>query len=432
MSVAEMEENMSIQGESAFTLLKKLEFTRTAGTQEEFRAVKMLEEEVQKAGVPFHMEAFEIDEALEPKAILKVMAPYEKEYVVTGYKCCASTPKEGITAELLYVENAMAVNLADAKGKIVLVNSKLKVPQYKRMMEAGVAGFITMGGSMLDEEHKTDLEVCKVRKNMAQYGIVPAAHIRIADAFELVSEKATTVNLWVENTNITLDSHNLIARIEGTTNPEEVIVFGGHYDSVPFSKGVYDNGAGSVILVELLKYFKANPPKRTLEFVWFGSEEIGLQGSWNYVKTHKEELEAQCRMMVNIDVAAPVLGFEHIAITGPAQLEHYTDYWTKIHGYAVMVMSGTYSSDSIPFADNGIPAINISRDGVVGGAFMHSRHDVIKYLSAESLSKTIELIQNYTEELINAVVFPVKKEIPEDIKGNIDKYMYRGKWANLD
>lgn len=423
---------MSRQGESAFALLKKLEFTRTAGTEEELRAAKILEEEVKKAGVSCRMDAFEIDEALEPKATLKVLEPYEKEYVVTGYKRCASTPAEGITAELIYAENATAVNLAEARGKIVLVNGRVRVPQYKRMMEAGVAGFITMDGSMLDKEGETDFTVCKVRKNMYQYGTVPAAHVHVSDAFEMVVKKASKAHLYVENTNITPDSHNVIARIEGTTNPEEVIVIGSHYDSVPFSKGVYDNGAGSVIVMELMKYFKENPPKRTVEFVWFGSEEIGLQGSWSYVNTYKEQLEEHCKLMVNIDVGASVLGFEHIAITGPKSLESYTEYWTKIRGYAAMVASGTYSSDSIPFADNGIPALNFSRDGAKGAAFIHSRHDVMKYLSAESLSKTIDLVQTYVSELVNAVVFPVEKEIPEEIKGKIDKYLYRGKWANKD
>lgn len=421
---------MSVQGESAFALLGKLEFTRTAGSEEEFKAVKILEEEIKATGASGHIEAFFIEDALMPKATLKVLEPYEKEYTVTGYKCCASTPAEGITAEFIYGENVTDVNLSEAKGKIVLVNGRVSLPKYKKIVEAGAAGFVSMNGTLLDEEEKTDLEIRKVRKNMAKYGLVPAAHIRIADAFEMITGKAAKVCLCVENTNITAESHNLIARVEGTAFPEEVIVFGAHYDSVPFSKGVYDNGAGAVILVELFKYFKANPPKRTMEFVWFGSEEIGLEGSWNYVKTHKETL-AKCRLMVNVDVAAPVLGFEHAVITGAESLEHYVDFWTKVKGYPVVVERGTYSSDSIPFADNGIQSINFARDGARGGAFIHCRHDVMKYLSAESLSRTLEIIQNFMEEFANAAVFPVPKDMPDDMKEKVDKYLFRGKWDSI-
>ncbi len=419
---------MSVQKESAFELLKKLEFTRTAGSKEEWKALKILEEELHRMGAEGNIESFEIDDALMPKATLKAVEPEEKEYVVTGYQCCASTAKEGLTAELIYGENLTDVNLAEAKGKIVLVNGRVTLPMYKKIVESGAAAMLSMSGTLLDEVERTDLPTRKIRKNMAEYGLIPAAHIRIADAFELVARNVRKVCLCVENTNVTSTSHNLIARIEGTTVPEEIIVLGAHYDSVEFSKGVYDNGAGSVLLMELFRYFRNNPPRRTMEFVWFGSEEIGLQGSWNYVRTHKEAL-ASCRLMVNIDVAAPVLGFEHAAVTGSQSFEQYVDYWTKIKGYPVVVKRGTYSSDSIPFADAGIQCINFSRDGAPGGAFLHSRHDVIQYLSADSLDRTRTIIQAFVEEMGNAVVFPVPKEMPEEMKEQIDRYLFRGKWA---
>ena len=40
--------------------------------------------------------------------------------------------------------------------------------------------------------------------------------------------------------------------------------------------------------------------------MWYGSEEIGLEGSWAYVKGHKEELENHL-LMINVDVGGPVL-----------------------------------------------------------------------------------------------------------------------------
>lgn len=91
--------------------------------------------------------------------------------------------------------------------------------------------------------------------------------------------------------------------------------FGAHYDSVLFSTGAYDNMSGSVIIMELLRYFAANPPRRTLKFNWFGSEEQGLLGSKAYVAAHEAELEKH-RLMVNVDMAGPVLGSEHIFIMG--------------------------------------------------------------------------------------------------------------------
>lgn len=69
-----------------------------------------------------------------------------------------------------------------------------------------------------------------------------------------------------------------------------------------FSHGVYDNGAGSVILMELARHYKQNPPKRNLTFCWYGSEECGLLGSKAYVAAHKDELK-DVQLMVNVDVA---------------------------------------------------------------------------------------------------------------------------------
>ena len=186
-------------------------------------------------------------------------------------------------------------------------------------------------------------------------------------------------------------SHNVVATVLGTEKPEEIVSFGAHYDSVDFSKGVYDNGAGSVINMEILRYFKENPPKRTLKFMWYGSEEIGLEGSWAYVKAHKEEL-ANHLLMINVDVGGPVLGVDKITATAEQKLADYLDYFVKIHGFGAETKQGIYSSDSIPFADCGVPGVNFSRDGAQGAAYIHNRFDTLSFLSAEALEKTTRIV----------------------------------------
>ena len=90
------------------------------------------------------------------------------------------------------------------------------------------------------------------------------------------------------------------------------------------------------------------------------------------------------------------------------------------------------SSDSIPFADNGIPAINFSRDGAKGAAYIHNRFDTMEFLSAEALGKTLEIVLTYADTLINAAVFPVEKKIPDNIKEDIDKYLYKKELAEAE
>ncbi|MEG1027743.1 MAG: M28 family peptidase, partial [Oscillospiraceae bacterium] len=100
----------------------------------------------------------------------------------------------------------------------------------------------------------------KIRDNLEKFGNIPAVNIRVADAFDIVLNKASKIKLTVKNNNVELTSNNIVATIKGTEYPEEIIAIGGHYDSVEFSTGVYDNGAGSVIVMELLRYFQKNPP----------------------------------------------------------------------------------------------------------------------------------------------------------------------------
>lgn len=415
---------MEISGTREMELLERIGFVRTAGSKEEEKAAHLLADEIESIGCKAKIEPFKIQDADIVKASLTVLQPYKKEYQVTGYKCAKSTPEEGITADLIYAENMLDVNLAEAKGKVVLVNGRVGMDAYKKLIKAQVAGFISMQGTLLDRVEETDLDTRKIRKNLETQGLTSAVNIRIGDAFEMVEKGASKVNLVLDNKNVTLTSHNVYAEIKGTTYPEEIVSFGAHYDSVPFSTGVYDNGAGSVIIMEALRYFKANPPKRTVKFMWYGSEEIGLEGSKHYVKKYAKDLEKH-QLMINVDVAGSVLGSESCMVTGPECLSHFTDYFMKTEGYAVRVKQDIYSSDCIPFADAKVPAMSFCRFAPEGGAFIHNRNDVIKYLAPDKLQKTTEYVVKFGEKMINATAFPVPHEIPDNIVEKVDKYLFK-------
>lgn len=411
----------------AFDLLGKIGFTRIAGSPEELKAAEMLKAECESFGLKAEIEPFEIESAV-VEAQLEVLEPYQKIYTVRGYQCSESTPPEGLTAEFAYVENALPANLTDVRGKIVLGNGFLRVPQFRSVMKAGAAGIITIDGSLRDKLEETDLHQRKLRAALRAFGNVPVVMIRTADAMEIVAKGAKKVKITLKNENVKLTSHNVIAEIKGTEHPEEIISFGAHYDSVEFSKGVYDNGAGSVINMEAARWFMAHPPKRTVQFCWYGSEEIGLEGSKAFVRDHKDELKDHL-FMINVDVGGPVLGYDCVAVTAGEELLHFVDYLLKIKGLAATTRQGIYSSDSIPFADNGVPAINFSRDGAQGASFIHNRFDTMAFLSAEALGKTAEVVLEFADTVINAAVFPIERKIPENIREDVDKYLYKKELA---
>jgi aminopeptidase YwaD len=412
---------MSINSQREFELLKKIGFIRTSGSEEELKAANILLEEISSIGSQGYLEEFISPTSKITKASLKVVEPYEKEYEITPYNCSISTPEGGIITDFAYIEDGLDVNLVDLKGKFVLINKRPDPKLYKRLIEAGVAGYITMSGTAIDEEDKTDIAVAKLREKQTKYGKVPALNMRMKDCFHMVKNKASKVKVELITEDIELTSHNVVVTLEGTKYPEEIISFGAHYDSVPFSTGVYDNGAGSVIIMELLRHFKENPPMRTVKFVWYGSEEVGLIGSQAYLKSHEEELKKHL-LMINVDVAGSVLGKEMALVTAEQSLVDYIDHMAKIQGFPLKVEQDIYSSDSTAFADAGIPSVTFCRFAPNGGAFIHTRNDVMDFLSAEALEKTTIITKEFSEAIVNSVVFPIEKKIPENMRKELDKY----------
>ena len=415
---------MEICGKREMELLEKIGFTRIAGSPEEEKAAQILKEECDKLGVPAIIQPFEIEQGIVEEATLEILEPFQQEIPVTGYQCAQNTPEGGLEAPFLYVENADDVSLSDARGKIVLVNGYMRVPLFRKLMKAGVAGIVTMEGQLRDKREETDLSTRKLRRTLRAFGNVPMVHTRVLDAIDMVRKGACKARLVLKGRTEEWTSHNVIATVLGTEKPEEIVSFGAHYDSVDFSKGVYDNGAGSVINMEVLRYFAENPPKRTLKFMWYGSEEIGLEGSWAYVKAHKEELEAH-KLMINVDVGGPVLGVDRITATAEKELASYLEYFVKIHGFTAEVKQGIYSSDSIPFADSGVPGVNFSRDGAPGAAYIHDRFDTLSFLSADMLEKTTRIVLEFGKEMANAALVPVERKIPQNIVEDVEKYLYK-------
>lgn len=415
---------MEICGKREWELLEKIGFTRIAGSPEEEKAAQILKEECDKLGVPAIIQPFEIEQGIVEEATLEILEPFQQEIPVTGYQCAQNTPEGGLEAPFLYVENADDVSLSNARGKIVLVNGYMRVPLFRKLMKAGVAGIVTMEGQLRDKREETDLSTRKLRRTLRAFGNVPMVHTRVLDAIDMVRKGACKARLVLKGRTEEWTSHNVIATVLGTEKPEEIVSFGAHYDSVDFSKGVYDNGAGSVINMEVLRYFAENPPKRTLKFVWYGSEEIGLEGSWAYVKAHKEELEAH-KLMINVDVGGPVLGVDRITATAEKELASYLEYFVKIHGFTAEVKQGIYSSDSIPFADSGVPGVNFSRDGAPGAAYIHDRFDTLSFLSADMLEKTTRIVLEFGKEMAGAALVPVERKIPQNIVEDVEKYLYK-------
>ncbi|MGE0632850.1 MAG: M28 family peptidase [Pseudobdellovibrionaceae bacterium] len=103
-------------------------------------------------------------------------------------------------------------------------------------------------------------------------------------------------------TSVDLISHSstpqksIRVRLEGTKRPNEIVVLGGHFDSISGffgsgkAPGADDNASGSSNILEALRVLLAQDPlERTVEFFWYAGEESGLLGSAEIAQAYKRE-----------------------------------------------------------------------------------------------------------------------------------------------
>jgi Zn-dependent M28 family amino/carboxypeptidase len=81
---------------------------------------------------------------------------------------------------------------------------------------------------------------------------------------------------------------NRSLEIRGQTKPDEIILIGAHYDTVAVSPGADDNASGVAALISLSKQFEQVKFAKTVRFVAFAQEELGLLGSRAYAERSKQ------------------------------------------------------------------------------------------------------------------------------------------------
>ena len=407
-----------------YSLLEKLNFERLSTFEGEKKAAEILMEEIKAIGLEPTVETFKAPRYTIKTAKLEVTAPFYKEYEVSGYGFAGNDAAEGIEADFLYLEDFEPIDLQNVSGKIVFVASGLRPKDFKTLLEAGVKGAITPSGTFYDTAETADLDQRMLRPLHIEHGKLPTVSIRMKDALEMVASKPEKVKLTLAQEEGEADSQNVMAEITGTEYPDEVIVYTAHYDSVIFSHGMFDNATGTATILELLRYYKENPPKRTLRFIWCGSEERGLLGSKFYVKAHEEELE-KIRLCINVDMTGPLFGRDYALVTAEEALCHNITYLYKELGHPMTVLQEICSSDSIPFADKGIPCVNFLRRSAKNASQIHCRHDVIDIISAEALERTTRFIVAFSNRMLEAKFFPIEKTMPQIMVDKIDKYLHK-------
>jgi len=98
--------------------------------------------------------------------------------------------------------------------------------------------------------------------------------------------------------------HNVIVRIDGSTFPDEWIIFGNHHDA--WVNGADDPISGAVSLMEMARglseLLKTGwRPRRTIVLALWDGEEWGLLGSTEWAEKHAAELRDKAAVYINTD-----------------------------------------------------------------------------------------------------------------------------------
>jgi len=81
-----------------------------------------------------------------------------------------------------------------------------------------------------------------------------------------------------------LDAGNVVVVKKGTEFPDEYIMITAHYDAVSGSPGADDNASGTAGVLECARLLKDYDTKRSIMFVPFNAEELGLGGSMPFAQ----------------------------------------------------------------------------------------------------------------------------------------------------
>ena len=408
-------------GQRAYQFVADTAYVRESGTKGEHKAAEyILKAAEQVAAMPGkaeyiqtpRMEIFQCPDFQQKKAELVICQPYEKSYPVRAYLNGACTLEDGITAPFFFVGKGDDISLSQAKDAVVLVCDPVREAMIDKIKAAGILGFVTVCGTPLDKgEDRIPQQYRRKESDL------PGASIHYLDALEIVEKEASLCRLNIRQSEISRKSANVAVRILGTEFPEEIVTVTAHYDSVPEGPGAYDNMSGGAIVMEAFHYFAEHRPARTMEFIWFGSEEKGLVGSRNYVKSHEAEMRNHV-FNLNVDLAGQLLGGNVLGVTADPSVCTELKALMEENRLGVTIKNQVWASDSNTFAWKGIPALTLNRDGFG----MHTRHDTVEYISPRGLEEGAKTLCTAAAWAANEPHFSFLREIPEEMQRELEKY----------
>ncbi|WLB88315.1 M20/M25/M40 family metallo-hydrolase [Bradyrhizobium japonicum USDA 135] len=226
---------------------------------------------------------------------------------------------------------------------------------------------------------------------------------------------------WVQN--------SVIGTIRGASRPEEVVVIGAHIDSInrknkenpkENAPGADDDASGVAVVTEALRVLMEMgfKPQRTITFMAYSAEEVGLRGSAEIADRYAAESKEGQEVIAVLQF--DMIGFN--ADRGPRDIYLVDDYTSpELNGFLTKLLKeynhsgahaithgetkGCYAcSDHVSWMRNGIRAAWPFEAPLEGAnPYIHTSEDVVSKLDATKAARFAKLAIEFLIETAKGV-----------------------------
>lgn len=334
---------------------------RLVGTVESEKALNILIEEGKKDSLFIRLEKFQMPGWVRGEDSVVLLSP--RNHKLRAAALGFNDKSEVITTEIVYAKYGYEEDYKglEVSGKIVLVTqerpkNKEELLRYEAIEIAARQGARAI---LFINDKPGGIVLAGVGNFQGLPNSIPAFSITYEEGSSLkrLIERGITPRIRLQSNSFckSLESYNAIFTIEGKSRRK--VVIGAHFDSWELGQGAIDNGVGIAVLYEIARNLRrVNNLDRTIEFVWFNGEELGMWGSKRYVEQHKAEID----IMINLDMPGTPRGFNAMGFN---DLKCILDTIVKnIEGFDLnqgVVNSPWTNSDHMYFMFEGIPCVTL-------------------------------------------------------------------------
>ncbi|HEV7216375.1 MAG TPA: M28 family peptidase [Chloroflexota bacterium] len=222
-----------------------------------------------------------------------------------------------------------------------------------------------------------------------------------------------------------MTSWNIVGELPGSEAPDDVVLIGAHYDGHDIAEAALDNGSGVAAMVEAARglALQRGTLCRTVRFIAFGVEELGLYGAYAYAAAHQAEFD-NLRLMFNLDTIAEPGATKGVSTQCRPRLRAALEDIGRAMGEPFPVDDHlSMYSDQFPFVLKGAPAAVLTSPDVprTGGRGVgHTTADTLDKVHRLSLKLSALFTARFALHVANAADWPAQRWSDDETRQELE------------